>query len=175
VGCWLQYLWKCPRGPSLWSQGYALRCPPVHHRWCTCRLRGTQPPESRRSEEPTRSLPREEACKRARWCCMRCSMGLGFLTKKKICLMKKVWHGSYFVRDVMTVFVDIIKADYFVRQVNSSWTAAGAPSTEWWWYLFHNHTGDASLSCAARAAPEISRWVASGRVRRPTSMLFMVA
>ena len=27
-----------------------------------------------------RSLPREEACKRARWCCMRCSMGLGFLT-----------------------------------------------------------------------------------------------
>jgi len=42
----------------------------VHHRWCTYRLRGTQPPESRRSEEPMRSrnsLPREEACKRARW------------------------------------------------------------------------------------------------------------
>ena len=27
-----------------------------------------------------RSLPREEACKRARWCCVRCGMGLGFLT-----------------------------------------------------------------------------------------------
>ena len=27
-----------------------------------------------------RSLPREEACKRARWCCMRCSMGSGSLT-----------------------------------------------------------------------------------------------
>ena len=27
-----------------------------------------------------RSLPWEEACKRARWCCMWCSMGLGFLT-----------------------------------------------------------------------------------------------
>jgi len=27
-----------------------------------------------------RSLPREEACKRARFCCMRCSMGSGFLT-----------------------------------------------------------------------------------------------
>jgi len=26
------------------------------------------------------SLPREEACKRATWCCMKCSMGLGFLT-----------------------------------------------------------------------------------------------
>jgi len=47
---------------------------------CTCRLRGTQPPESRRSEEPMPSLPLEEACKRVRWCCMRCSMGLGFLT-----------------------------------------------------------------------------------------------
>ena len=27
-----------------------------------------------------RSLPREEACKRARWCCVGCGMGLGFLT-----------------------------------------------------------------------------------------------
>ena len=27
-----------------------------------------------------RSLPQEEACKRVRWCCMRCNMGLGFLT-----------------------------------------------------------------------------------------------
>ena len=40
----------------------------------------TQPPESRRSKEPMRSLPWEEACKRAIWCCMRCSMELGFLT-----------------------------------------------------------------------------------------------
>ena len=43
-------------------------------------LRGTQPPESKRSEEPMRSLTREEACKRATWCCMSCSMGSGFLT-----------------------------------------------------------------------------------------------
>ena len=31
-----------------------------------------------------RSLPREEACKRARWCCMRCSMGLRFLTLTRL-------------------------------------------------------------------------------------------
>ena len=47
-------------------------------------MRGTQPPESRRSEEPMRSLPREEACKRARWCCVGCGMGLGFLTLDSI-------------------------------------------------------------------------------------------
>jgi len=45
-GGWLQLLWRCPRGPSLWSQGCTPRCPPVHHWWRTCRLRGTQPPES---------------------------------------------------------------------------------------------------------------------------------
>jgi len=48
--------------------------------WCTCRLRGIQSPASKRSEEPMRSLPREEACKRARWRCMRCTVGLEFLT-----------------------------------------------------------------------------------------------
>jgi len=50
------------------------------HWWCTFRLRGTQPPESRRSEDPIQSLPWEETCKRVRWCCMKCTMGLGFLT-----------------------------------------------------------------------------------------------
>jgi len=79
---------------GLWVAGYSIcenvhagrHCDPrdarlpVHHRWCTCRLRGTQPTESRRSKEPMRSLPQEEACKRARWCCMRYSMGSRFLT-----------------------------------------------------------------------------------------------
>ena len=66
--------------PSLWSQGCAPRCPPMHHWWCTFRLCGTQPPESRRSEDPMLSLPWEGACKGARWCCMRCTMVLEFLT-----------------------------------------------------------------------------------------------
>ena len=80
IGLWVTSYSFCENVHAGLSQGCAPRCPPVHHRLCTCRLRGTQPPESRRSEEPMWSLPLEEACKRVRWCCMRYSMRLGFLT-----------------------------------------------------------------------------------------------
>ena len=81
---------------GLWVTGYSF-CENVHaDRHCdprdarlTVRLRTTDGTpvdcvelnnQNQGDPNPMRSLPREKACKRARWYCMRCRLGLGFLT-----------------------------------------------------------------------------------------------